>query len=452
MRIILGHPLSLKEIADATGGRLKSSKNIIINAITTDSREVHPFDLFIALNGANFNGEDFLDSVYKSGGFSLSKSPFTKGIIHPSPSDALLRLAEYYIKTLPIILYNIGITGSVGKSTTKEFAKILLSGRYKVHASEGNFNNEIGMPMSILSAPLDTEILLMEMGMNHSGEIAKLSHYLHPNIALITNVGTAHIGNLGSREAIAKAKLEITHGMVDGTLIIPSDEPLLNVKSATTFSTGNPNADYYLRAGEGRKIQIYKRGKLYCEAEFGPMGEHNKKCLVSAAAIAINAEVGAEDVSKQVSLISDNNLRQNVFFAENRLFYTDYYNASLESILALIKWANELVPDNKKSLVLGDILELGEMKDAICFEVGSLILQKDFSNLFLFGEMSEIIASAAISRGFPKEHIFINTDLSSPAVTADQIRMHSPRHNPIFMKASRAVKLERVLQLFTSNK
>ena len=178
MRINLGTPMTLWHIARVVGGRINSPRNAVIKSIVTDSRELEPGDLFIALKGANFDGEDFTNQVEKLGGFSLCKTNNSIGIIHENPLVSLLALAEYYIQTLPIILYSIGITGSVGKSTTKEFLKILLSGRYKVHSSEGNHNNEIGMPLSILSAPRNSQILLMEMGMNHPGEIARLSSCL----------------------------------------------------------------------------------------------------------------------------------------------------------------------------------------------------------------------------------------------------------------------------------
>ena len=445
MRINLGTPMTLWHIARVVGGRINSPRNAVIKSIVTDSRELEPGDLFIALKGANFDGEDFTNQVEKLGGFSLCKTNNSIGIIHENPLVALLALAEYYIQTLPIILYNIGITGSVGKSTTKEFLKILLSGRYKVHSSEGNHNNEIGMPLSILSAPRNSQILLMEMGMNHTGEIARLSSCLHPDIALITNIGTAHIGNLGSREAIAKAKLEIAAGMNKGTLFVPHDEPLLDVKSKVTFSTENLKADYYLYATNEKSIQIFKDGKLYCQAEFYPAGEHNKKCLISAAAIAIKLGISSDELAYRISTISDINTRQSAIFLKNRYFYTDYYNASRESVFALIKWANEIAPGNKKSLVLGDILELGGISEKIHFEIGSAISSDDFNNLFLFGEMSKTIATAAIYYGFPKEHIFINTDLSNPTITANQILKHSHINNPIFMKASRGVRLERVL-------
>ena len=274
MRIDLGTPMTLEEIAYATGGNHK--QNAIIKSITTDSREVEEGDLFIAIKGDKFDGADYVSEVKKRGGFVLASVPLYSDILHPNGADALLSLATYYIKTLPYLLYKIGITGSVGKTTTKEFLKIMLSDRYITHASKGNFNNQIGMPMSILSAEKNTQVLLMEMGMNHPGEISNLSRCLRPDIGIITNIGTAHIGNLGCRENIAKAKLEITDGMNDGILFTPADEPLLRCeKKCVKFSLTNKNADYFIESSKENTVFIFKSGRLYANAKFNILGEHN---------------------------------------------------------------------------------------------------------------------------------------------------------------------------------
>ena len=449
MRIDLGRPMTLEEIAYATGGA-KCGEDAIIKSITTDSREAKLGDLFIAIKGDNFDGSDYGLDVKNKGGFVLSNCHLYSDILHPNGTDALLSLAAYYSKTLPYILYRIGITGSVGKTTTKEFLNILLSESYITYASKGNFNNQIGMPMSILSAENNTQVLLMEMGMNHLGEISKLSRCLHPNIGIITNIGTAHIGNLGSRKNIAKAKLEITDGMVNGLLFIPAEEPLLSYENGVSrFSLTDNNADYFIERGPDNTVSIFKSGKLYTNAKFDIVGEHNLKCLLYAASIAIKIGVLPKELSRRISLISNDIIRQSVICRENLYFYTDFYNASRESVLSFIKSAEAIQSIGKKSLLLGDILELGNMSDKIHFEIGRAISNQTFLNLFLFGNHISSVRLGAIENGFPPEKIFVNYNTSDPLLSAMQIRQNCQENDMIFMKASRGLKLERILDCFT---
>ena len=449
MRIDLGRPMTLEEIAYATGGA-KCGEDAIIKSITTDSREAKLGDLFIAIKGDNFDGSDYGLDVKNKGGFVLSNCHLYSDILHPNGTDALLSLAAYYSKTLPYILYRIGITGSVGKTTTKEFLNILLSESYITHASKGNFNNQIGMPMSILSAENNTQVLLMEMGMNHIGEISKLSRCLRPNMGIITNIGTAHIGNLGSRESIAKSKLEITDGMDNGLLFIPAEEPLLGCKkNCVRFSFTNKSANYFIERGPDNAVLIFKSGKLYTNAKFDIVGEHNLKCLLYAASIAIEMGVLPEELSHRIHLLSEDNIRQSKFYRENLCFYTDFYNASRESVLSFIKSAETIQSVGKKSLLLGDILELGDMSDEIHFEIGKAISHQTFSNLFLFGNHISNVRLGAIENGFTPEKIFVNYNTSDPILSAMQIRQNCQENDVIFMKASRGLKLERILDCFT---
>jgi UDP-N-acetylmuramoyl-tripeptide--D-alanyl-D-alanine ligase len=224
MRVKLGIPLSLRQIADACGGHRLCEENTVISHVSTDTREIYARDLFIALPGKSYNGSDFIDIARQRGAVVLSSEKEKSHIYHQDTRQALLNFASNYIGYLPYLLYKIGITGSVGKTTTKEFLKIILSQKYLTHTSEGNFNNEIGMPMSILSSHADTEIMVMELGMSALGEIGRLSKCLSPNIGIITNIGSAHIGLLGSRENIARAKSELTEGMRNGKITVPKDE------------------------------------------------------------------------------------------------------------------------------------------------------------------------------------------------------------------------------------
>ena len=396
MRIKLGTPLMLSEIAGMVGEE-KPALDTEITHVSTDTRELFSGDLFIVQPG----GEIYLDDAIKMGAVILAKRNF------------LLEFAGEYIKNLPYILYRIGITGSVGKTTTKEMLKSILQKRFKVHANEGNFNNHIGMPMSILSAPPDTEILVMEMGMNHMGEMKVLSECLRPNIAVITNIGTSHIGNLRSRENIARAKLEILSGMDSGVLFVPYDEPLLS---------SQPGA-----------INVYSESRKAMERNI-------------STAISVAEFIGIHQ--PELLSISTDNIRQKIVFRKNHCFLTDYYNSSYESVLALIESAREDKQYPKHALVLGDILELGEYCQDIHYRVGKLARPCDFEHLFLFGEYAEFIHHGALENGFNKDKIFINSNLDRPDITAEQIKANCDKDELILMKASRGVRLERILDYF----
>lgn len=396
MRIKLGMPLMLSEIAHMVGEE-KPPLDTEITHVSTDTRELKSGDLFIPQSG----GEIYLDDALKLGAVILTKRNF------------LFEFARGYCKTLPYILYRIGITGSVGKTSTKEMLKSILEKHFKVHANEGNFNNHIGMPMSILSAPPDTEILIMEMGMNHMGEIRILSECLRPNIAVITNIGTSHIGNLGSRENIARAKLEILIGMDSGVLFVPYDEPLLN---------SHPSV-----------INVYSKSTKAMDRN-----------MLMAVSVAEFIGVTKPDLSN----ISTDNIRQKMIFKKSHLFLTDYYNSSYESVATLIESAKEQEKYPRRALVLGDILELGEYCRDIHYRVGKLVRPSDFEHLFLFGEYAEFIYHGALENSFDKDKIFINSDLTRPDITAEQIKANCDENELILMKASRGVRLERILDYF----
>ncbi len=450
MRIKLGIPLTLNEIAAAAGSTVKQNKRALINYIATDSREASRGDLFIALRGEKYDGALFVDQARENGAYILSSIESSSDIFHPDTRQALLDLAAYYTQKLPYLLYKIGITGSVGKTTTKEFLKILLSQKYITHASEGNFNNEIGLPLSILSARSDTQILLMELGMNSRGEISRMSKCLKPDMAAITNIGSAHIGRLGSREEIAKAKLEILDGMNGGKLIVPKGENLLsNTANTLTFSTSRSDADIFLSEGKSNEIVIYKQGEFFCSSNFSLPEEHYKKCLVTAVSAAINSAILPDKLSHGISLISTDNIRQKHFSAENYNFYDDSYNASSESVTAAVNAFLKKELSGAKSLLLGEILELGELRQQIHFDVGKAIDPSKISRLFLFGEHASEIGYGAESIGFPAERIYLNSNINDPYHTAKQIRRHCVPGEHILVKGSRGVRLERILECFT---
>ena len=447
MRIKLGKSMKLKEIALATGGSLNSERNDIIEYITTDSREVQKGDLYVAVNGERYDGNTFIYDAAQKGGLILSSESDLSDIYVSDTVKGLLSLSSFYIKRLENLKYKIGITGSVGKTTTKEFLKTILCEMYHVHANKGNLNNCIGMPLSVLSCPPEAEIIIMEMGMNHPGEISRLSKCLCPDIAVITNIGTSHIGYLKSRSAIAKAKLEITDGMSGGAVIVPLEEPLLRKASRLrTYSTKNASADFYLHHSKDGTVSIYHNGFLLGSSSFQFEEKHLIKCLAAAVGAGLCTGINPVCLHDGISNISDENVRQKNVSIKNINFYTDYYNASFESVTACIEYIRSLRGYSRKSLILGDILELGEHSDAIHRKIGRLINCRDFYNIFLFGNNAKYIGNEAISRGFPAEHVFCNCLIESPEITALQVIKNSIPGELLLVKASRGMKMEKVME------
>ena len=442
MRIRLGIPMKLSDIAGCIDGKLYSQDKQITH-ITTDTRDICSGDLFWAIG----NGCNFLVDAHNNGAYTLASSG-KANIITTHEEAALLKLAESYVKKLPYILYSIGITGSVGKTTTKEFLKIILSERYKVHANAGNYNSQIGLPLSILSAPMETQILIMEMGMNHKGEIKRLAKCLNPDIGIITNIGTAHIGMLGSRDAIAEAKLEILEGSKECQLFIPYDEPLLKKGlGEMTVSISNLNSDYTIMRHE-EWISLFSHSENICTASFSLLEDHYLNDLSFALSIGAYLGLTTGELEAGVPRISSNNTRQSVILKGNYQFVADYYNASYESVIALIHTAEHEKNHPKKSLVIGDVLELGEHTEQIHINVGEAIGGSGFSSVFLFGRHMKHVERGIKNVKSQSAKTYINLDLNRPDITANQIKENCSTEELIYMKASRGVMLERILEYF----
>lgn len=448
MRIKLGVNLTLAEIARAVDAKHLSAEKI--EYIATDSREVMPGDLFVAIKGENQDGEGFVPEAEARGGIPFCVGKTKTGICVSNVTDALLMLASYYKKKLTKLEHTVAITGSVGKTTTKEFLKEISSVKYKTHATKGNMNNLLGMPLTLLCAPRDTQVLILEMGMNHSGEISKMSKCVQPNIALITNIGTSHIGNLGSRENIAKAKLEIKDGMKNGRLIIPYAEELVkDVRNAESFSANNISADYYVKKISKSRVEIYeKRGEIL-SSDFTYAQEHLLSCLACAVAASRKIELSSDDVIRGISSISEHNIRQNIVRTKKIYFLEDCYNASFESVIAAISVMEGLEGYERKSLMLGDILELGTFSEELHRRIGERISPSVFTNLFLYGSHARYIMLGALENGFPINRIFCNLS-DNINYSARKILDSSVDGEIILLKASRKMKLERIIDIINS--
>lgn len=447
MRIKLSIPLSSECIADAL--EIHTKENFTVKYVCTDSRELRTADLFIPLHGERLDGNDFIPKALRRGarvaapGYDLDTA---------DGNAFLLRLAEYYKALLPKLKYTVAITGSVGKTTTKEMLRVLIAGTFKVHATDGNLNNEVGVPMTVLGAPIETEILVIECGANHAGELSRISRCIKPDISVITNVGTAHIGNFGSREHTASAKLEIADGMHDGILLVKDDESLLKGAPMRRGVSVNGGGEYRAVVKE-----IREDGYDLCldapeekiEDVFFPFTErHLLYPFAFAAAIAtlIKAPLGA---------IRDNAAKMTCACVRHRYvdcggftLLDDSYNASLESVMAAIDMLEGRVPS---AALLGDILELGEYSKKIHYEIGLYAATRGIGKLYLMGEHATDIAEGALAGGLAPSLIYISTPASYSQMAKIIVGAHAPGEL-ILVKASHKAHLSRVISILKEEK
>lgn len=408
MRIELPFPLALGDIRSAVGAEDDKNNAAIVNAITTDTRLLQKNDLYVALHGAKDDGHRYLEVAKTRGAVaSIAECETARGIKVKSTHAALLDIAALSLRQhrVPVV----AITGSVGKTGTKEAVAAALSPRYTVHKTKENENNELGIAKTVLSRNANATLLVLEMGSNHPGEIAPLSHCVSPDLAIITAIGSAHIGAFGSKEAILKEKAAITVGMRGGHLLILNDDPLLSslVTKIPTISIGiNTPADvmaegiyssrfgtsYTLKA-EGTRQRVFLRG----------VGRPRVLSSLFAMAAARHLGVSMASAANALLRLSPPEGRGSVNEVGGVLLIDDAYNSSPEAVAEGISLLVTVAGGRRKIAVLGDMLELGEARRPLHCAVGAMAVKADL--LFAFGECADSIAKGAMEAGLASDRI-----------------------------------------------
>ena len=445
MRIKLDLPLKVSEIVKAVSGIYKNTQEQEIVFVCTDSREVEKGDLFIALEGKRYNGEDFTDEALSVGAIPLSKRSLDGVIAVKNTYEALGKLTKLYKSKLPKLKKVAAITGSIGKTTTKEFAFVILSEQFTVAKSIGNYNNFLGLCLSILSSGRNTEILLLEMGMNSLGEISALSKIAEPDVAIITNIGSSHVGRLGSREKIAEAKLEILDGMKEKKLILPFGEKLLPYSDHISYSTENEKSDYYIRREYGR-IDLYYGERWLLNATFSIDEKHLTSCLAPAITLCCELGVPISKIRSGIKKIDRSSVRAEFINTAGLTLYSDCYNASPESVGAALEYIASLSEYPDKSAVLGSIMELGEMSEIIHKKIGAMAVKAGCRQLYFLGYGAPYMKDGAIEEGYTRDRIHLFTEKGCHRDAADEILKNSKKGELILFKGSRAMKLEAVIE------
>ena len=449
-------PTPLQLLAQWSSGRLTQGNPAqTITRVNTDSRAVQLGDLFIALRGENFDGHSFVQQATSSGGAvaAVVDETFTAelpahiGVIRVADTLAALQsIATYYRASLPLRV--IGITGSSGKTSTKDFTAAVLSEKFRVIKTEGNFNNHIGLPLTMLRASASDEIGIFEMGMNHPGEIAPLAAMAAPDAAIITNIGVAHIEFMGSRAAIAQEKGMLAEALSSSGHIIlnAGDEFSAFIAArtqATAVLTGIENGDVQasmLETGfEGSRIAV-RAGSESIEFTLPVPGRHmiENTLLAIAAGRIFGVSLAAAAAGLEKSRLTKGRLEQKSVRGIHIL--DDSYNANPDSMRAALRTLASLPSAGSKIAVLGRMGELGSESEAGHRSVGEAAAHAGIDLLITVGEEAGMIAEAAREQGMIK--IFPVADADS---AAELLAKSARAGDIVLIKGSRSARMERVL-------
>lgn len=407
--------ITVKDILDVTQGKLDfGNTNDICEDYERDSRRIKDGQVYVAIKGDRFDGNNFVEDAIKNGAKSclvscdITEKIKDENVLEKVKNNEINVIrVEDTVKALQQIatykrsLYNIpviAITGSAGKTSTKDLIASVMSQKCKVLKTPGNLNNHIGLPVTILTLK-DEEALVIEMGMSHMGEISLLTNIAKPTLAVITNIGTAHIGNLGSRENILKTKLEILEGLQGDSVIINNDNDLLSEwaekqtkYNVITYGIENKNSKYI-----AENIKLFENRSTYTmngeEITVPVGGEHFVLNSLCAIAVGKYYDIPMEKIKKGILDLELTKSRMELNQAKNgAIIINDCYNANYDSMKAAIKFLNSL-KRKRKIAVLGNMLELGEFSHKLHKEIGKEI--KDIDILITVGEEAKYISKEA---------------------------------------------------------
>jgi UDP-N-acetylmuramoyl-tripeptide--D-alanyl-D-alanine ligase len=434
-----------------------SMKDVSVSGVTIDSRKIEKGNLFIPFKGENVDGHRFVeDAISRGAAAALWQKDVPNPPVHlpilivEDTLVALQELARNYRQQLTIKV--LGITGSNGKTTTKDMVASLLGQEFRVQKTEGNFNNHIGLPLTILRLKEETEIAILEMGMSSRGEIEFLSKLAQPDAVIITNIGESHLLDLGSREAIADAKLEIILGLQnEGLIVYHGDEPLLQERLESydgngqlqTFGRSQQNDLYPMEITQTSAGNTFTTNRSALSFNLPVLGTHN---VLNALASMLAAEffgVSYEKMNDGFASLKLTNMRMElVEGAEGINIINDAYNASPTSMKAAIELISNLEGYERKILVLGDMLELGPLEEKYHYQIGESLDADKIDYVFTFGKLGAYMAEGA-KKVLGEDRVFTFDDKENIASKIKQLVR--PNSTLVLVKASRGMRLEEVV-------
>ena len=452
--------ITVNDILKVTNGKLEcGDANTICIDFCIDTRKIKENDIHVGLISKGVNGGEYYKQALEQGakGCIIQDIEITdedklkysnKFIIKVEDTlKALQQIAEYKrsLYDIPVI----AITGSVGKTSTKDMIASVVSQKYKTLKTEGNYNNHIGLPLTLLNLK-DHEAAVVEMGMNHLGEISLLSKLAKPTMAVITNVGTAHIGNLGSRENILKAKLEILDGLQDGgSIIINNDNDMLNnwynqnnKMDIATFGIEN-KSDYMAENiidREDGSTYILKDKNENIEVPVG--GKHFVLNSLCSIAVGEKLDISLEKIKEGIKTFELTKKRMDISkIKDNITIINDCYNANYDSMKAALEYLGKLT--SRKIAVLGDMLELGEFSKELHEKVGEEVVKNNIDILIIVGEEAKYIKQKAEEKGFNTDNII---ECKNNEDAAEKIKNLMNENDYILFKASNGMHFDEIIQ------
>ena len=445
--------ITLQQAAQWCGGRIDPKyKDVTFLGANMDTRKIEEGQLFIALKGER-DGHDYIPAAFEKGAAAVLCN-------HCDGDDPAIVVEDTRIALGDIArgerdrigMKVVGITGSVGKSTTKEMVAAVLQSKYKVEKTPANHNNDIGMPMAILSMPEDTEVAVLEMGMNHFREIAYLASIGKPDVAVIINIGTMHIEHLGSMEGILKAKLEILEGMHEhGKIILNGDDGLLwnqrkaGNRKAMYFGVRNPECELKgleVREADGTLYFLAQSDRIQFAVELALEGLHYVHDALAAIAVGMELGVPNDDISRSLSRFQNMAGRQEIYEANGFTIIRDCYNAGPESMAAALAVLGNR--SGRRVAVLGDMLELGACARAEHYKIGRIAAEKA-DILLAYGPNSEGMLTGARTGGMSAKFSRAFTDKEK---MIQVLKTLAKPGDAILFKGSRGMQMEQVLEAF----
>ena len=420
----------LNEFISAIKGMSSIDSQELIKEIKTDTRKINKGDVFIALRGKNYDGHDFIDEALKKGAIAcvVENSINDKCIEVKDTIESLFLLGNYIRNKYNIPL--IAITGSNGKTTTKDLLSYVLSSKYNVLKNEGSKNNIIGVSDTLFKLNETHEIIVMELGTNHLGEISYLSKMCNPDLGIITNIGSSHLEYFKKRINIFKEKISIVDGMYNKKLIVNGDDKYL--KKVNFFKCGI-NKNNNLKAYNIKEYIDHIEFNIYLDKEykvvFNNPGIHFINDILLVIKVALDYKIDIETIIDRISSFKLTNKRMNIIKLKNNILINDCYNASLESIMGGINYLKKI--ESKKVLIIGDILELGKHSKRIHKKINKEISKLKNKEVYTIGKYSKHI----------KGIHFNDVD-----ELIEYIKLNNINNSYIYVKGSRRMNLDKFIE------
>ncbi len=456
----MGSCLTVGEILKAARGKLlRGVAEEKVRTISTDTRTLREGDLFIALRGQNFDGHQFVSEALSNGAqgaivSSISSVPADHSGFVLQVDDTLSALGEIAclwrrLHPLPLV----AITGSTGKTTTKEWAALVLSQRYCILSSPGTNNNLVGLPLTLLRLGEDHQLAVVELGMSARGEIRRLSHICQPDIGVITNIGAAHLEFLGSLNGVAAAKAEMLEFLGgEKSCILNGDDPyleaLLGKVLGKSFTYGlspkwNLWASGIVSGKKGMGFQL-AYGSERARIHLPLWGRHNVYNALAAAAVGISCGFTLQEIAAALGRVSQPSMRmEKVLLPRDIVVLNDAYNANPMSMKAALNAFFEMKGEARGILVLGDMLELGLQGEQLHREMGAYLSScQEVGALIVVGSLSRALAEESQNRGLSAPVFLCEDHKEACGVLRENLRPG----DWIFLKGSRAMKMEKILE------